>query len=319
MSRSLWGASPIREGTLFRSLNSELSRLDRTYVDILPDFSGANTLLIGSDYSGESFDALYTVFSFLLTSLESWSNWEPTRLQIRKKFFSDSRRMSFKKLTDGQRRRALPHFLEAANSLNGLSISVALSKKNNPVFEAKPPIDLSNPQFAAYKKWKTDVLEKAFLIMNILGVLLAGLSNPGQDVMWFTDEDTIAANDERVCELTQLFAWISSLYLTFTLGRCRCGTSKCDDGSRQIEDFLAIPDIIAGALSEQLSLKSNDPIELSRIFWMHRGDFSDKTGSITWWLADSKNSLKRLIFTIDPEEAGNGNIISVYHFYDQKA
>ena len=37
--------------------------------------------------------------------------------------------MSFKKLTDGQRRRALPHFLEAANSLNGLSISVALNKK----------------------------------------------------------------------------------------------------------------------------------------------------------------------------------------------
>ena len=35
-------------------------------------------------------------------------------------------------------------------------------------------------------------------------------------------------------------------------------------------------------------------------------------------LADSKNSLKRLIFTIDPEEAGNGNIVSVFHFYDQK-
>ncbi len=87
MSRSLWGTSPIREGTLFGSLNSELSKLDRTYEDILPDFRGANTLLIGSDYSGESFDAPYTVFSFLLTSLESWANWETTRLQIRKNSF----------------------------------------------------------------------------------------------------------------------------------------------------------------------------------------------------------------------------------------
>ena len=136
--------------------------------------------------------------------------------------------------------------------------------------------------------------------------------------MWFTDEDSIAANDDRVCELTQLFAWISSLYLTFTLGRCRCGTSKCDDGSRQIEDFLAIPDMIAGALSEQLSLKATDPSELSGIFWMHRADFSDKTRSITWWFSDQKNPLKRLIFIIDPEEAGNGNIVSVYHFFDQK-
>jgi hypothetical protein len=141
---------------------------------------------------------------------------------------------------------------------------------------------------------------------------------PGQDVMWFTDEDSIAANDDRVCELTQLFAWISSLYLTFTLGRCRCGTSKCDDGSRQIEDFLAVPDMIAGALSEQLSLKATDPSELSRIFWMHRGDFSDKTRSITWWFSDPKKPLKRLIFLIDPEEAGPGSMVSVYHFYDQK-
>ena len=83
MSRSLWRASPIREGTLFGSINSELSRLDRTYQDILPDFKGSNNLLIGSDYSGESFDAPYTVFSFLLTSFESWSNWETIRLQIR--------------------------------------------------------------------------------------------------------------------------------------------------------------------------------------------------------------------------------------------
>jgi hypothetical protein len=34
-------------------------------------------------------------------------------------------------------------------------------------------------------------------------------------------------------------------------GRIRCGTMKCDNGSLQIEDFVAIPDLIAGALSEQ--------------------------------------------------------------------
>ncbi len=149
MNRSIWSPSPIRKGTLFGTLNYELSRLDRTYEDILPDFSDAKTLLIGSDYSGESFNAPYVVFSFLLTSLESWARWESYRLQIRKKFFSDSRRMSFKKLSDRQRSQALPYFLEAANSLDGLLISVALNKKCNPIFDNKPPIDLSNPDFKA--------------------------------------------------------------------------------------------------------------------------------------------------------------------------
>ena len=214
--RLRWQSVPARKGTLSGILNAELSRLDSTYEHFLPNLRGADTLLLGSDYSGEAPSATHVVYSFLLTSLESWASWEPIRLRIRKQFFSDSRRMSFKRLSDGQRRRALPHLLKAANSLEGLSLSIAFNKRSESVFEARPPLDLSNPQFAAFRKWKTEVLEKAFFICHVLGVLLAGLAVPYQNVLWFTDEDSIAANDDRVRELTQLFAWISSLYLRFT-------------------------------------------------------------------------------------------------------
>lgn len=317
MRRLLWQSVPAKKGTLSGILDAEISRLDFTYEHCLPDLRAADTLLLGSDYSGEASSAPYVVYSFLLTSLESWANWEPERLRIRKQFLSDSRRMSFKRLTEGQRRRALPHLLKAANSLDGLSLSIAFNKRSESVFEAGPPLDLSNPQFASFRKWKTDVLKEAFFICHVLGVLLAGLAVPGQDVMWFTDEDSIAANDDRVRELTQLFAWISSLYLTFTLGHCGCGTSRCDNGSRQIEDLLAIPDMVAGAIAEQLALKVTDPTELADVFWMHRGDFSDKTKSITWWFSDSGRPLKRLVFVVDPAKDGNGNILSTFHFFDQ--
>ena len=253
-----------------------------------------------------------------MTSLESWSEWEQQRLQVRQEHLSDSRRMSFKRLGDAQRRRALGPLLDAANSLHGLSFSVALNKKCESAFAAIPPLDLSNPEFDMYRKWKPAVLEKAFLTLHILGVLLAGLAAPGQDVMWFTDEDCIAANDDRACELTQLFAWITSQYLTFDLGHGRCGTSRCDDGSRQIEDFLALPDMIAGALAEQMQLKSANPTELSDIFWMHRPDFSDKTRHITWWYSNSGKPLKRLFCIVDPTTDGKGHLMSWYHFHDQK-
>lgn len=154
-------------------------------------------------------------------------------------------------------------------------------------------------------------------MLHVLGVLLGGLASPGQNVLWFTDEDNIAANDERVRELTQLFAWISAQYLDFMLGHCRVGTTRCDDGSRQIEDFAAIPDLVAGALAEQFALKGAEASELDHVFWMHRPDFSRKTRDITWWFSDANQPLKRLLCTVNPSAHGKGHTVSWFHFWDQ--
>ncbi|MGA2404910.1 MAG: hypothetical protein ABSG91_24935 [Syntrophobacteraceae bacterium] len=261
MKKSQWHSVPTINGTLFSLFDAEFSKLGCTYEQILPDFREARTPLLGTDYSGESSGAPYWVYSILITSLESWANWEPIRLHVRNEYLSDLRRMSFKRLTDGQRRRALLPLLQAANSLDGLSFSVAVNKQCESIFAGRPPLDLKNPQFAPYRKWKANILERAFFIVHTLSVLIAGLAVPGQNVMWFADEDSIAANDERVRELTHIFAWISSLYLTFDLGHFRCGNSKCDDGARQIEDFLAVPDLIAGSIAEQMALKAIGPTE----------------------------------------------------------
>ncbi len=316
LGHEIWRYVETPQRTFIGLLNSEFLRLDAKYENSLPDLRSAETLILGSDYSGESSSAPYLVLSFLMTTLESWFEWEPERLKVRREYLSDSRRMSFKRLGDIQRRRALLPLLYAANSLDGLSFSVALNKRCDSVFEANPPLDLSNPDFADYRKWKPEILEKAFLIIHIFGVLLAGLAAPGQNAIWFTDEDNIAANDDRVKELTQLFAWISSSYLTFNLGHFRCGTSKCDDGTRQIEDMLAIPDLIAGAISEQLITRETQNLPNS-IFWMHHGDFSNKTKNITWWFSDSSKPLKRLVCIVDPPENKKGHRLSWFHFYNQ--
>jgi len=309
-----WRSVPKSRNTFFHFLDSDISKFACEHEDGLPDLSSASTLLLGSDYSGEKNTNKYSVYSFLVTSLDSLSKWEPKRLSIRRNFFSDKRRMSFKRLGDNQRRRALEPLLEAANSINGLSFSIAINKKCNSLFSDTVPLDLNNPDFYAYKKWKTDVLRKAFIIIHFFGFLLAGCAREGQNVIWFTDEDDIAANNERIYELTNLFSWISSGYLSFNLGHCRCGTSRCDDGSRQIEDFLAIPDLIAGALAEQFDLRTE---KASKVFWIHRGDFSDKTRRITWWFSDTKNPLKRLVYIIDPTEKGGKYKYSFFHFHNQ--
>lgn len=317
MRRTIWQPVPVPPRTVLDALNGSFVNFGKKYVGSLPDFQHAATLLIGSDYSGEDPASPYLVYSFLLTPLEEWAKWEPTRLRIRKHHLEDSRRMSFKRLADGQRQQALKPLLEAANSLGGISFTLAISKRCPSLFSGAPPLDLRNPDFAGCAKWKNSVLEKAFVIVHLIGFLLAGLAHPAQNVLWFTDEDDIAANDQRVRELTQLFGWVSSLYLTFDLGHCRCGTSRCDDGSMQLEDFLAIPDLIAGAVAEQLKVAKDHALGLSGVFFIHRGDWSDKTRSITWWFSDCRQPLKRVVSIVDPGEDGQTHSVSWYHFHDQ--
>jgi hypothetical protein len=317
MSHGTWQPVEVPPRTIFDILNRNIIELQRNNPDSLPNLRAGRVMLLGSDYSGESFDAPYLVYSFLLTTIEAWAKWEPMRLEIRQKLLSDGRRMSFKRLGDFQRNQALLPLLKAANHLEGLSFSIAINKRCESLFEGESPLDLGNQDFESYRKWKKGILEKAFVIINFLTFLIAGLSKPGQDVLWFTDEDSIAANDQRVCELTNLFAWISSQYIKFSLGHCRCGTSRCDDGTRQIEDFLAIPDLIAGSLSEQMKLQSTGFPILPGVFWMHRGDFSEKARVITWWLSSPKYPLKRLFCMLDPDISGHGHKLSWYHFHDR--
>ena len=316
MTRLAWNSLAIAEKSIIGVLNSQFSNLDRTYRDVFPNLTSARTLLIASDYSGESPDSNFRVYSFLVSSLESWTKWEPERIQVRQKFLSDSRRMSFKALTDNQKQRALLPLLDAANQLEGLSLSVAVDKRGGALFNS-PPLELSNPDFFAYQSWKPKVLEKAFFVTHVLGLLLAGLGAPTQNALWFTDEDSIAANEKRIGELTQLFAWISSIYLPFDLGHLRCGTAKSDDGSRQIEDYLAIPDLVAGSLSEQLNLGTPLNNDAGDVFWFYRPDMSNKTKSITSWFADASCSLKRLYCVIEPRSDGTGHKVSCHHFHDR--
>ena len=139
-----------------------------------------------------------------------------------------------------------------------------------------------------------------------------------QNFLWFTDEDSIAANDKRIGDLTKLFSWIGSLYIPFTMGHFRCGTSKSDDGSRQLEDYIAIPDLIAGSLSEQLNLSLSESDNLGDIFWIYRPDMSHKTQIITSWFSNISCSLKKLFVVIEPNQNKKGNLVSCHHFYNQE-
>lgn len=209
--------------------------------------------------------------------------------------------MSFKKLNDKTRLRALPSFLNAADQLDGLIAVILVDKQIGSLFGRSRQLDFTTvPEYAAYG---AQTFERLMRAVHLLSFFIAGLSRSGQDVFWITDADDFAANEARISTLTKIFANISSHYLAHELGHFRCGTSSiCDNGTLQIEDLCAIADLAAGAATELANRHSDEgTIPSSRLIVPAPSSLSGKSAFVGSWLARRSSRLSRLILALEAE------------------
>ena len=68
-------------------------------------------LLFGSDYSGDHRASRFRVYGFVVADADASPEWPARSREVRRHFLTDGRRMSFKNLNDGYRRRTLVPFL----------------------------------------------------------------------------------------------------------------------------------------------------------------------------------------------------------------
>lgn len=298
-----WAHSDRPNLGFMNGLSASVKRMEEKYPGLIPNLRNRDVILIGSDYSGEHKTASHEVLAFVITSFHSSQIWEEARAAVRSEFLKDGRRMSFKQLRDQQRARALIPFLSAANVIEGLLVVVAINKEIVSMFEREGSIDFTNPDVAAHSHWSPIAFEKLLRIVHIVGLFLNGLSREGQDVMWFTDQDQIVPNDERAVEVAKIFETVGSHYLLHDLRNARIATTEHDSEARRIEDLVAIPDLAAGALSHLLaeSNKANALPTGSGVTPSPTG-LPDKVKIIQSWLADNSQPLRRLMYTIEPEE-----------------
>jgi hypothetical protein len=240
-----WHQIPADRGAL-ATLSSVIASTERRNPGCVPDLRSAPTLLLVSDYGGAHSGSKVETYSFLALALdESFSRWEDARRGWRQRFRLGLRRLEFKSLGDRLRGEALGAFLLATSKLNGLLLTVIVEKSVGSFFHATGDV--------RHIPLSPKSLERAGRIVHLGSVLVAGLCAPAQNVVWFTDQDEIAPNDDGVRALTTLFAQVASNYLEFDLGHFRCGTTKCDGGDLWIEDLAAIPDLAAGATADLVS------------------------------------------------------------------
>jgi hypothetical protein len=166
-----WRSQKTNTG-IFKIIDDGIRKLVEQNPNSFPDLRSTSTILITSDYSGEHSGSRYQVLSFLFTNIERCQQWEEKRTKLRAKMLSNKRRMSFKGLNDKQKQRALAPFLEAANTIPGLVFTVAIDSTIKSLFEGPAPLDLNNPDFAAFRKWKSKTLEKASIAIHFISFLL---------------------------------------------------------------------------------------------------------------------------------------------------
>lgn len=253
----------------------------------VPDLRSSRCLLLGSDYAGFHRSAQFEVVSLIASNAEHLHSWEMSRKLLRQATLSHQRRMSYKALNDRQRRAALLPFLENANKIRGLLLTVAFDRRTTSVFQAGGRLNRADLP-TEFAPWKHTTIERAMRIIHLASFMLRGLSCQGQDLLWITDEDEVVANEARLRTFVNTFAMVSSHYLPHQMGHMRVGTTRSDTGLRDLEDYVAICDFAAGALQELLSNGDLDTIvRTPSLFIPRKVGLHNKATEILDWFADN--------------------------------
>lgn len=269
--------------------------------ELLTSLRHGRSLVIATDYGGEHQSACYRSLSFLVADPQFLWYWDERRQDIRKKILQDSRRLSYKRITEACRARALVPFLKATNTIPGLLATFLIDKRIQSLFcEDMGGDGLLDEPIVDRTKWNPGSFEKMFRVAHLGAMLVSGLSAPGQDVLWVTDQDEIAPNLEKHREATKVFAHVIAYYLKHSMGHFRLATTQSDDASLSLEDLAAIPDLAAGALAEvgSFTLLEGGFANANLVSPLST-NVSEKAHAILAWLADGPHPLRRLTFCVD--------------------
>lgn len=94
---------------------------------LVPVSEGA--MVIASDYSGQHQGTSHEAYSFLITTDFALQRWLPTLARFRERWLPDGRRISFKRVKEPLRWRALLPFLRTIEALPGNVLTFLVDRR----------------------------------------------------------------------------------------------------------------------------------------------------------------------------------------------
>jgi len=267
------------------------------------------TLVIASDFGGNDKRHTYRTYVYLCFDADASREWEDHRRHLRTHLLPNARRMSYKSLNDGHRRRALRPFLSNADRLRGICVAVIIDKRIRRIaVENVSDYRRFREKAHCEAPWKDRELEEALRVTHMIGILVGGLSHPDQSVFCFVDQDNMFGNPRQSKDVANLLSLYSSRYVPFRLGELSIGTTAIDE-DRFEEDIAAIPDLVAGALAA-----STTHISLHCGGYIPSGVVVDcrlprgKANPVLRWFCSRNSSLRRVAVLFAKQPKGGYSV-----------
>ncbi|MCP4679605.1 MAG: hypothetical protein GY854_29755 [Deltaproteobacteria bacterium] len=271
----------------------------------LSDVRSSRELLLACDFGGEHKGARYRSYSFLVGAISDSAQWAELRQHVRAHMIRDERRMSYKALGDAVRARCLLPFLRAADHLPGVLATFLIDKRITRLVGDHRSPNVFPELVVAEHSWNQNAFHKLCLVASLGSLLIRGLSEPTQDILWVTDQDEIAPNPAKHDHAGHVIHHHIATYAPKNTGTLVFITTEADLNARRLEDVVAIPDLSAGALGEVLSMtKDRIGRGISRIWIPFPGDLPDKGKTIATWFFNPTRRLSKLAIVIEPREDG---------------
>nr|BAL52650.1 hypothetical conserved protein [uncultured Acetothermia bacterium]BAL56625.1 hypothetical conserved protein [uncultured Acetothermia bacterium]BAL59294.1 hypothetical conserved protein [Candidatus Acetothermum autotrophicum] len=273
-----------------------------------PLLHGFKSLVIASDYSGESSGSKVRTYTFLLSGFPMLQEWCQKAQSFRKK--RGVGLMEYKELKDRKRQRALPDWLSLLNCISGHLIIVTIDRSLPSVFGSKPHALLNLLQSKGFDAWDKNDIEKLLRILHLVGLLMKHATHPKQNFLWLSDRDSIIGDpkeeDRKLQQLLDLFPHVANVYVRHELGKIRIAVPSKDKPDSNFEEIITIPDLACGAVNKWWS---TDPYE-------KQGKKYEAIAPIYEFLNEEHSNLKKHCFYIQQVKVQGGDTIqtSLYKF-----
>jgi hypothetical protein len=288
-----WKSPQERPATLFPELDKSIRHMALQRPYLIPDLRRSKSLILASDYAGQHGD--FDIITCVLSDLNGFARFKEHQRSFRRQYLTDGREMSYKKLNDQMRRRALVPFLSAANDLDGVVFTLAV--------DHRLPYIATESERDPWAGWDLKSWEKMLRVVHAFAFLVAGLSAPGQNLSWLTDEDDIVASPKHHADIQEIFNGVSGGFLTHQVGKLeivRAGQVSQDADRTLWLDLLAIPDLVCAALGILLSVAGKERREPRPDLAILTPQVAEKVQPIIKWYGLGDYPLRRLFCVLKP-------------------
>lgn len=304
-SRFVWNRLAQPQFGLGHRISEAIADHERSGSGVLSDVREGPEVLVACDIGGDHREAEYRAFGYLVAEIGSSEGWMEQRLALRHAKLPDGRRMSYKSLRDGMRKGALPWFLQAASALQGNLVIFLVSRDIPTLFSDPGDMKLLPELVVAERGWNQSAFARLLTVGTFGALLVAGLVDKGQDILWLTDQDEIAPNPLKhnhaghvICHCIERYGPDHRGQLTFI------STEGAFDHCFR-EDLTAIPDLAAGALVEAFSVPKRREVPI-RARAADRS-LSEKARVVLRWLSSTGPTLRSIVAVLRP----NGSLVDV--------